>query len=276
MKKSVKILIVVLCVIIVGLVSFIVWDKLINIKKDDEHVNTINIEEKFVSNRADNSVNNADENNNAKSTNQTGIANEANGTEIKKTAEYAKEYIKIIDDFKSECPDFKCDLIYFNNDSIPDLVIDSGAISLYMYENGTVYTLMDKESYATGGCKYYDYYEKKGVISNFGTSLAGLICGENFYILNSKKELEHTFSYSTRGADLGEDEKMKEQVENELNQYGGYKYKGQKITKDEFERRLKEYGIEFSIDELWNTKSSIKKALAGTKTPSELKQQLEK
>ncbi|MBP3503163.1 MAG: hypothetical protein J6K42_06810 [Clostridia bacterium] len=51
---------------------------------------------------------------------------------------------------------------------------------------------------------------------------------------------------------------------------------GQKITEDEFERRLKEYGIEFSIDELWNTKYSIKKALTGNKIPSELKQQLEK
>lgn len=275
MKKSVKILIVVLCVIIVGLVCFIVWDKLINTEKDDENVNDINIEENFVSNRVDNSVNNADENN-TKSTNQIEIANEANGTKIQKTAEYAKAYIKIIDDFKSECPDFKCDLIYFNNDNIPDLVIDCGAISLYMYENGTVYTLMDKESYGTGGCKYYNYYEKKGVISDFGTSLAGLVCGENFYILNSKKELEHTFSYSARGADPGEDEEMKEQVEKELNQYGGYEYKGQKITEDEFESRLKEYGVEFSIDELWNTKSSIKKALEGTKTPSEVKQQLEK
>lgn len=271
MKKSVKILIIVLCIIIVGLVTFIVVDKVMNNNRDsNKNEDVANIVEGDNSNSIINEVVN--------STNEIEKSNknEANGTEIQKTAEYAKEYIKIIDDFKSECPDFKCDLIYFNNDNIPDLVIDCGAISLYMYENGTVYTLMDKEAYGTAGCKYYNYYEKKGVISDFCTSLAGLVCGEDFYILNSKKELEHTFSYSARGGDPGEDEEMKEQVENELNQYGGYKYKGQKITEDEFESRLKEYGVEFSIDELWNTKSSIKKALEGTKIPSEVKQQLEK
>ena len=63
-------------------------------------------------------------------------------------------------------------------------------------------------------------------------------------------------------------------MEEELNKYGGYYYKGQKITEEEFESKLKEYGIEFSIEKSWNTKSPIKKALTGTKSLSELKAQL--
>ena len=45
---------------------------------------------------------------------------------------------------------------------------------------------------------YYDYYEKRGVISSFGTGLAGATCGESFYILNSKKEMEYTFTVEDR------------------------------------------------------------------------------
>ena len=196
-----------------------------------------------------------------------------NQTENKESA-YADEYVKIIDQVISENENvnrIKCDLIYFNEDDIPDLVIDLDCfIKVYMYENGTVYNPIN-ESYGTGGCKGYDYYEKRGVISSFGTSLAGATCGESFYILNSKKEMEYTFSYTVKGAEP-EDEEMKKQMEEELNKYGGYYYKGQKITEEEFKSKLKEYGIEFSIE----TNSPIKKALTGTKSLSDLKKQLGK
>ena len=203
---------------------------------------------------------------------------ESNQTENKES-DYADEYVKIIDQLISENENvngIKCDLIYFNEDDIPDLVIDCGysLIKVYMYENGIVYNPIN-ESYGTGGCKYYDYYEKRGVISSFGTGLAGATCGESFYILNSKKEMEYTFSYTIKGAEP-EDEEMKKQAEEELNKYGGYYYKEQKITEEEFESKLKEYGIEFSTEKSWNTESSIKKALTGTKSLSELKKQLEK
>ena len=213
-------------------------------------------------------------------TNQSGYENLIginNQTENKESA-YADEYVKIIDQVISENENvnrIKCDLIYFNEDDIPDLVIDHDSlVKVYMYENGTVYNPIN-ESYGTGGCKYYDYYEKRGVISSFGTSLAGATCGESFYILNSKKEMEYTFSYTVKGAEP-EDEEMKKQMEEELNKYGGYYYKGQKITEEEFESKLKEYGIEFSTEKLWNTESSIKKALTGTKSLLELKKQLGK
>ena len=67
---------------------------------------------------------------------------------------YAKEYIKIIDEFKSEYnnEEIICDLIYFNDDDIPDLVIGilNTNVSLYMYKNGTVYNLVDTWTYGIG------------------------------------------------------------------------------------------------------------------------------
>lgn len=283
MKKSVKILIIMLCLIIVGLLTFIMVDKVINTKKEEKSNNESNnviVEENNIKRVEENNTTSTsnvkrDEqiptSNNNENKNSSNIANEA----IKKSL-YADEYVKIIDQALSKNGnEIKCDLIYFNDDNIPDLVIDDGSLSLYMYENGTVYNPIDKESYGIGGCKYFDYYEKKGVISNFGTSLAGALCGENFFVLNSKNEIEDMFSYTVEGAEP-EDEEMKKQFKEELNKYGGYYYKGQKITEEEFKSKLKDYGIEFSTEELWNSKSSIKKALVGTKSPEDIKIQLGK
>ena len=45
MKTSIKILIAILCIVIIGLVGFIIWDKVINKPKTNEIVNTTNVTE---------------------------------------------------------------------------------------------------------------------------------------------------------------------------------------------------------------------------------------
>lgn len=66
MKTSVKVLISILCIIIVGLVGFIIWDKVINKPKTNETTNTANTIE-------NNTVTNSNENTN--SVNTTNITN---------------------------------------------------------------------------------------------------------------------------------------------------------------------------------------------------------
>ena len=71
MKKGVKILIAILFIIIIGLVGFIIWDKVINNKKIDEKSNTTN-----VTNTAENtSVTNSRENINSTNSTNTTSAN---------------------------------------------------------------------------------------------------------------------------------------------------------------------------------------------------------
>lgn len=66
MKTSVKVLIAILCIIIVGLVGFIIWDKVINKPKTNETTNTANTIE-------NNTVTNSNENTN--SVNTTNVTN---------------------------------------------------------------------------------------------------------------------------------------------------------------------------------------------------------
>ena len=191
------------------------------------------------------------------------------------SSDYAKEYIKIIDKYEAEYPEnnITCDLIYFNNDNIPDLVIGISGywVSLYMYENGTVYTLMEHEAYGTGGYKYYDYLEKKGVIYNYGNGFAGAIRCDTYYVLNSKHEFD-TLTYSGKEDDVisanpqisGE---ILEEIQKELEKYGGYYYNEQKISEEEYSNKLKEFSINMDEDNY--------KSLDGTKTVEEIKKQLQ-
>ncbi len=78
MKKSVKILIVVLCLIIVGLTGFIVWDKVINNKKDID--NTTNVTQNNAVTNSSESVSSANTNNTTNqnaNNDETKIANDA-------------------------------------------------------------------------------------------------------------------------------------------------------------------------------------------------------
>lgn len=73
MKKRGMITTVILCIIIVGLVGFIVWDKVINNKKDNEKTNTTNVIQ-------NNAVTNSDEtttNNNSSTSNNTSTKSNA-------------------------------------------------------------------------------------------------------------------------------------------------------------------------------------------------------
>jgi hypothetical protein len=72
MKTSVKILIAILCIVIIGLVGFIIWDKVINKPKTNEIVNTTNVTQTNV-------VTNSTENTNVANTANT-VANKLANT----------------------------------------------------------------------------------------------------------------------------------------------------------------------------------------------------
>lgn len=183
-------------------------------------------------------------------------------------SKYAEEYIKIIDKFVAENhnSEIKCDLIYFNNDDIPDLVIDGSGLNLYMYKNGKVYTLMENEPYGVGGSKYFSYLEKKGAIYNYGNSYAGAISQIVIKVLNSKEEFDE-FTIISEGETLEPSDSMYEQVQKELDESAGYYYNGKKISEEEFNNKLKESSIG-SNEQEYNE-------LGGSKTIEEVKKQLQ-
>lgn len=184
-------------------------------------------------------------------------------------SDYAKEYIKIIDKLKEKYTDsdLKCDLIYFNNDNIPDLVIGLPGywVSLYIYEKGTVYNPIEEWAYGAMGNIGYDYIEKKAIVSNYNSDYAGAIGTNSIIILNSNNKFDYLVKRGV-GADLEPTDEMYEAVQKDLAETGGYYYNDKKISEEEYNNKLKE----LSIDS--NTKF---KNLNGSKSIEEVKKQLQ-
>ena len=85
---------------------------------------------------------------------------------------------------------FQFDLIYFNNDDIPELVINRvGCVFVFEFVDGYMYPIVDGWGYGAMGNAGYEYFERCGVIENFNQDHGG----EEFYITYCKlNEEEHT------------------------------------------------------------------------------------
>lgn len=98
MKKSVKILIVVLCLIIVGLVTFIVVDKVINTKKEDsinnKSNNAIVAENNNNEIESNNTTSTNDIKNEEKTTNSSGTQSNANTNKVEVANKAIREALK--------------------------------------------------------------------------------------------------------------------------------------------------------------------------------------
>ena len=68
-------------------------------------------------------------------------------------------------------------LIYFDEDEIPELIVGVRGYytSLYTYQNGTIYTLMDRWPYGAMGNAGYEYAPKRNSLRNYNTDFAGAI-----------------------------------------------------------------------------------------------------
>lgn len=206
--------------------------------------------------------------------NDTTTTNEENKTisstsnNLETNFDFAREYMKIINRIENECSenDIMCDLIYFNNDNIPDLLIENAGywVSLYIYENGEIYNLIDEWVYGDGGNSGYQYQEKKGTILNYSTDFAGAIISKNILILNLKNEFD-TLLVTQRGAN-GENINNKE-IDEALEAYGGHFYNNKKISEQEYNNKLKVFSID--MDE------TNYKELNGNRSTIEVKKQLQ-
>jgi len=201
-----------------------------------------------------------------KSTNNT-ESDSNNNTVTSEKLEIDKEvkddYLKIIEEYESDS-EIKYDLIYFNNDDIPDLVVDDVGywVNLYLYNDGQVYNPIEMWPYGAGGNHGYDYTEKSGAIINYNTDYAGAILTKTIYVLNDNFELD-AYSYTDVGAEISEDDEMYEQVMDSLENYGGYYLNDEKITEDEYNKKLENILPFIEDKEL--------KFLSGTKSASEIK-----
>ena len=189
---------------------------------------------------------------------------------------YIEEYKKIIDKIEAEYPnnEIKYDLIYFNNDDIPDLVLGVQGywVSVYIYEDGNIYNPIDEWSYGIGGAKYYDFLEKKGVVYNYGNSYAGAISYVTYYLLNSEHKFDTLVYTRKEEGIISENSQFFEenpQIYEEIQKAeDACYYNEQKISEEEFNNKLKESSV--------SSNEKDYKGLEGSRTAEEIKNQLQK
>lgn len=111
-----------------------------------------------------------------------------------KDTSYAKAYSELVTQYEDKFPDYDYtyDLIYFNNDSTPELVagINGYCVTMYSYENGTMHTVIDDWPYGACGNAGYDYIPYQNVVRNYNGDFAGSIMYESYEKMNANFEIE--------------------------------------------------------------------------------------
>lgn len=155
---------------------------------------------------------------------------------------YVSEYSKVINETRQIFPeysDMKYSLMYFNNDDIPDLLIDCSGyfISLYVYSDGNLHTVVESWPYGVAGNAGYIF--EKGSISNWNSDYAGLVVTDSISVLNKNMKFDE-FWYRGTGAepdDLEDPEYLK--IIEEETPYFGYYCNGEKFSnKEEYDVAL--------------------------------------
>ena len=89
---------------------------------------------------------------------------------------YKNAYAQIAKLYNMSYDSAKYDLIYADEDDIPELVIEHNCTtSLYTYEDGYAHCLMYNWSYGAGGNTGYDYAPGKGIYYNHNNDYAGAV-----------------------------------------------------------------------------------------------------
>ena len=169
---------------------------------------------------------------------------------------HKEEQAKLLED-----PDFdiasltnlKYDLVYFNDDDIPELVVtnEGFAVALYTYANGqVVYTMQDEGitdengwTYGIAGNGGYDYVSKGNVIRNYNNEYAGLIRYVTYNKLDDKTNQlvpvydnslkEYHFNDKNNNGEIDEDE-----ADDYVDEPTAFYFGENKITEEEYNAKL--------------------------------------
>jgi len=101
-------------------------------------------------------------------------------------------YLDIINSLEDN--DLQYNLIYFDDNDIPELITGKNGfyISMYTYNDGEVYTLMDQWVYGAMGNAGYEYIPGKNNLRNYDNDLAGAICYITYMSINENYSIDVT------------------------------------------------------------------------------------
>ena len=105
---------------------------------------------------------------------------------------YARAYAELIVETEAEGYELKYDLVYLDEDGVPELVVGHPgySVSVYQYDGGTLYPVMDHWGYGAMGNHGYEYLPGGNVIRNYNADLAGAIMYVWYGRLGASREVE--------------------------------------------------------------------------------------
>lgn len=128
------------------------------------------------------------------------------------------------------------DLIYFDEDDVPELVVAANGywVSLYTYQDGTVYMLMDHSGYGVMGNAGYEYVPKKNSLRNYNTDYAGALLYTTYMGIGSRHTMDSVAHIQTYNFDDVNKNGILD--ENEIDSVGKYSVSyidGREVTEEE-------------------------------------------
>lgn len=118
--------------------------------------------------------------------------------------------------------DLKFNLIYFDDDEIPELVtgVNGYYMSLYTFQDKTAYRLMDHWGYGAMGNAGYEYSPRENNLRNYNSDFAGAIVYATYMTIGSQHSLETTAQIETFNFDDANENGMLD--EEEYDSVGNY------------------------------------------------------
>lgn len=171
----------------------------------------------------------------------------------------AESYQTAYIEMATELDDGKCkfNLIYFDDDDIPELVVgaDGYYISLYTYSNGEIYTLMDHWGYGAMGNSGYEYVPEKNSLRNYNSDYAGAIRYTTYMAISENHSMDTTTQIETFNFDDVNGNGMPDEDESEsIGNYSKSYIDGKEISDEDIESyNVGEYefiSVSMTLDEL--------------------------
>ncbi len=185
-------------------------------------------------------------------------------TRLFETQEYKDAYAYVARLNNMSKVDYSYDLIYVDDDDIPELVIDNPDyyVSMYSYKDGHVACYMDHWPYGAGGNCGYTYVPRKNIIFNSNYDYAGLIEYVTYGSIRENGTLETDYEakylyfndVDGDGKPSSSEEDMMSADDYRLYEASYYNYTDQDMTDDEIKARIEKLdkysfeGINGSLD----------------------------
>ena len=117
--------------------------------------------------------------------------------EIADLPEWKSLYIDTINQYETDHSDSECtyDLIYFDDDDIPELVagVPGFCVSLYLYDEGQIYQPMEDWPYGAMGNVGYEYMPEYNTLRNYNNDMAGAISYTTYEYIDENKEFQSCY-----------------------------------------------------------------------------------